>query len=152
MCGRLHGHADSFKVLSEFIDRNSNLETDDVTGEKLSAKNDVTKDIDQGLVTGAGEEGKIKNDEEINSKQKNNIDVVPDTESSSSQSEAAEHGTEAPDDITYSRIRLPKFDDVKVNQTFITVLPGDIEVQVKVLSLSPFIFGKYSFPIERYGR
>ena len=156
ICGRLHGHADSFKILSEFIDRNSNLETDDVTGEKLSTKNDATinrgkvndvtangEEESKGLVLETPTEPKVENEKEIKSP-KVNINIVHDI-TSSGDNEAAQHETEVHeivDDVTFSRIRLPKFDDVKVNQTFTTVLPGDIEAEVKVLSLSPFIFGE----------
>ena len=176
-----HGNTpDAFKVLSDFIDRNSNQETDDVTGKKLT-KRDVPK---QEKTPFAEDDIGLKNTKELNlpsvvkAKSPFKRDEIDDSQiltndfetKSSFKSEdgndrfklltkqkkterynvnkvegnenEAETPLEIDDDVIFKRLRLPRFDKVKVNESFNTVLPGDVEANVKVLSVSPFIFGK----------
>ena len=128
----------AFKILSEFIDQNNRVETDDVTGLKLSKTDDVNKQNGGNERFGNMIEELDKNeDEKLEFQQLDNEqseEKIENLKESSLENEA--------DDVIYSRLRLPKFDTVKENQTFTTLLPGDVEVNVTVLSVSPFIFGK----------
>ena len=146
ICGRLHGNPHAFKVLSEFIDRNSNLKTDDVTGERLATKRDVTNQDKEKTFDGRSDEAKVEEGREESNLSQNNF--IKDTSNEAEQETEALIGRD--DDVTFSRIRLPKFDDVKVNQTFSTFLPGEIEASVKVLSISPFIFGEFFFFFQTF--
>ena len=108
------------KTLSDFLALNSDDQCgdDDVTASPKTSRT-ITKPTEE------EEERKDKLKNEIQEEQKVAFEEEVDDENL----------------VNFTRIQLPRFENVDVNKPFTTVLPGDIEVNVTVLSVSPFIFG-----------
>ena len=46
------------------------------------------------------------------------------------------------EDLLYKRIKLPTFDKMNAGDRKTVILPGEVEVDITVLSKNPLIFGK----------
>jgi len=108
-------HGSASKTLSDFLTLNSDDKCDgDDVAVQLPPKHSTTKEIGKKV--------------EIESKK--------------TEEEEEDMETAGDNLVNFTRIRLPQFKNVSINKTFTTVLPGDVDVDVTVLSTSPFIFGK----------